>query len=137
MIRRLRRLHQSAFVLIAPLSCGIFLASLAVREGMPVVDRLPEELGGGGVPFAGSWDEPDPLLYETETEVRVGGTLPEDARFVGALAEGRLLLADAPEGSASSRFLVYSLARQEVVEVLDAAGLRAATTPREAEGDRR
>ena len=118
MIRPFRQRHRATFAVLAIALPTLFIAGLAARTDPAVQDTIPESLLGERDTFEGDWNHPDPLLYWSEHSAGVGDALPADARLLGTIREGALVSSiEAPSGG---HLLVYSLAKQEVVDQIGA-----------------
>jgi hypothetical protein len=118
MIAPLRRAHRRILVTLSLGLPLLFVSSMFVRTETPRVD-LPAELELGRVALPEAPIEPDPLLYWSAAPVRIGQSLPGDARLLGAVRSGLWLawspeLAELEEGT----LFVYSLLDQEVTALI-------------------
>lgn len=129
MIAPLRQRHRQMFTLLAvalPLLLG---GSLLVQDVELRAERLPDDWAKGRVPIAAQPSSPDPLLYWSESEPVVGESLPQGARFVGALRSSQWLRGEGPGTALASSgvYFVYSLIDQEVTRIVERSELTGGT----------
>ncbi len=117
MIHPLRRIHRATFTVLAVALPTLFVVGIAARAPIPA-GALPTAVATETLEL-GESDHADALVYWSARSVEVGAGLPEDALLLGALRAGRVARRAGDDVPTDGRFVIYSLADQEVVGVVE------------------